>query len=282
MKICPQCGSKNLNYVPWLGEIYMCRECGYKGALIIENSEFAEAREKLFHLSHGVIPACDVTTLEDFKVLIEQTCSIEGIVGYKVGCTLALSYGLPRLTAIVAEQTDLPVIYDHQKAGTDIPYTGDKFAEVCSKADVKAVIIFPMAGPASEKAFIDAIFQKGLVPWVGGEMTHEKYLRSEGGFIDDDAPEEMYKIGAGCDVEYFVVPGNKPDVIAKYNAFISKMVKAPKFCMPGIGSQGGEIRKSFDALKDKEAYAIIGSAIYKSRDIEVAANGFCKDALAFL
>ncbi len=237
---------------------------------------------KLFQETQGVIPACDVATIEEFQTLIERTCSIEGIVGYKVGCTLALRYGLPKLTEIAAEQTDLPVIYDHQKAGTDIPAMGAKFAEVCAEAGVKAVIIFPMAGPTTEKAFIEAILQKGLVPCVGGAMTHEKYLSGEGGFIGDDAPKEMYKIGAECGVEYFVVPGNKPGIIREYDTFISETVKEPKFCMPGIGVQGGEIRKAFEAVKGKEAYAIIGSAIYKSRDIEGAARRFCKEAMAFL
>ncbi len=238
--------------------------------------------KKLFHPTHGVIPACDVATVEEFKTLIEQTCSIEGIVGYKIGCTLALSYGLSKLTEIVAEQTDLPLIYDHQKAGTDIPQMGNKFAEVCSRAGVKAVIIFPMAGPETEKAFIEALFQSGVVPWVGGEMTHEMYLSGKGGFIDDDAPKGMYKIGAECGVEYFVVPGNKPAIIGKYNTFLSETVKEPKFCMPGIGVQGGEIRKAFEAVKGKEAYAIVGSAIYKSRDVEEAARRFCKEAMEFL
>jgi len=45
MKFCPMCGSKNLNYMPWLGEIYVCRDCGYRGALIVE--DFGESAEAL-------------------------------------------------------------------------------------------------------------------------------------------------------------------------------------------------------------------------------------------
>jgi len=48
MKFCPRCGSKNLNYTPWLGEIYVCRACGYKGALVVEDGEIAEAIAKEF------------------------------------------------------------------------------------------------------------------------------------------------------------------------------------------------------------------------------------------
>ncbi|HDN68447.1 hypothetical protein B6V00_04015 [ANME-1 cluster archaeon ex4572_4] len=43
MKFCPKCGSNNLNYLPWLGEIYECRDCGYRGALVVEDGEMAEA-----------------------------------------------------------------------------------------------------------------------------------------------------------------------------------------------------------------------------------------------
>ena len=235
-----------------------------------------------FHLTHGVIPACDVSTLEDFKRLIERTCSIEGIVGYKVGFALALRYTLTALREIAEELTDLPLIYDHQKGGTDIPPMGDIFADVCLHAGIKAVILFPMTGPAAEKAFIEALFQKGLVPWVGGEMTHEMYLHNEGGFIADEAPRAMYTVGAGLGVEYFVLPGNRQGKIAEYHALIAELVKTPKFCMPGFGTQGGEIKRAFEAVKGNAAYALIGSAIYKSKNIEGAARGFCTEALSFL
>jgi DNA-directed RNA polymerase subunit RPC12/RpoP len=48
MKICPKCGSENLNYEPWLGEIYECRDCGYRGVLVIEEDdpEIADAIKK--------------------------------------------------------------------------------------------------------------------------------------------------------------------------------------------------------------------------------------------
>ncbi len=48
MKFCPKCGSKNLNYLPWLGEIYECRDCGYRGPLVVEDGEIAEALKKRY------------------------------------------------------------------------------------------------------------------------------------------------------------------------------------------------------------------------------------------
>ena len=39
-------------------------------------------------------------------------------------------------------------------------------------------------------------FKFGLTPIVGDEMTHSKHLRSEGGYIADEAPKRMYRDAA--------------------------------------------------------------------------------------
>lgn len=235
----------------------------------------------LFNLSHGVIPACDVETLEELKTLVSETFDIEGIVGYKIGCALGLGYGLSRVAETIREFSDLPIIYDHQKASTDIPQMGEQFAVTCKKGNVQSVIIFPQSGPQTEKAFISALMNNGLIPMVGGEMTHPMYLIKDGGFIRNDAPKEMYEIAAKLGVSHFIIPGNKPDVIRKYHRFIRSIIKSPKYCMPGIGSQGGDIEMAFKALDDAQAYAIIGSAIYKAKNINKAAEDFCDIALSF-
>lgn len=46
MKCCPKCGSKEIKYLPWLGEIYECKDCGYQGALIVEDGELAREIRK--------------------------------------------------------------------------------------------------------------------------------------------------------------------------------------------------------------------------------------------
>ena len=234
---------------------------------------------RLFHLKRGVIPACDVYDIKTFRKLVAATYDVEGIVGYKLGAILGLTYGLPQLVNIVREYTDLPVIYDHQKAGTDIPRMGEKFASICAEAGIKGVIIFPQAGPQTEAAFIDALFNANLTPLVGGEMTHPQYLANEGGFIRDNAPIEMYTLAAEKGVNHFVVPGNKPVVIMQYHKLLSGMVKEPEYCMPGIGKQGGDIKSAFEALEGAPAYAIIGASIYEHEDMADAARLFCAEAL---
>jgi len=45
VKFCPRCGSINIFWasgLPHLWSIWECRECGYRGAFIIEDSKLAE------------------------------------------------------------------------------------------------------------------------------------------------------------------------------------------------------------------------------------------------
>jgi len=233
----------------------------------------------MFEKEHGVIIACDVESIEELRNIVEKTCSIEGIVGYKIGANLALQYGLKNILSEI--DFSLPVIYDHQKAGTDIPYIAEKFALACKRAGIKGVIIFPQAGPRSEEAFIDAIISNEMTPMVGGEMTHACYLAEDGGFIIDTAPARIYEIAARKKVEYFILPGNKEEAIKKYHLLLTNLINEPKYCMPGIGRQGGEIRKTFAVLRGYPAYAIIGSSIYKSKDIAKSAKQFAKEAMEF-
>jgi len=234
----------------------------------------------MFEREHGVIVACDVVEMERLEALVESTYGIEGIVGYKLGANLAIEYGLKEIVGFI-KKYGLPVIYDHQKAGTDIPRMGDIFAEACKNASIDGVIIFPQAGPSTEKAFIDAIRKRNMHVMVGGEMTHEAYLVEDGGFIIDTAPSTIYEIAAKNGAEYFILPGNKPEAIKKYHMLITGIINEPKYAMPGIGRQGGEIEKTFSILRGYSAYAIVGSAIYKSEDMEKAARRFAQEAMKF-
>lgn len=240
-----------------------------------------EMKENFFRYEYGVIISCDVESLSILENLLRGTLDIEGMVGYKVGCILALRYGLPEVVKTIRKYSNSPVIYDHQKAGTDIPMTAPDFAKVCKNAGVESVIVFPQSGPEAERFFINSILEERMIPIIGGEMTHPKYLAKDSGFLRDESPLEMYRLGAKLGVKYFVVPGNKPESIQRYSELLSKMIEKPRFLLPGIGRQGGNIETAFQATKGKPSYAIIGSAIYKAEDIREAAKNFCKVALNF-
>lgn len=218
-----------------------------------------------------MIPACDVTSLEELKKLVEQTHDVKGIGGYKIGLVLGLSYGLPTVVKIIREFSDLSIIYDHQKAGTDIPALGQKFAKVCKDAGVDAVILFPQSGPATEEAWIKACQEVKLEVLIGGEMTHPKYKKSEGGFIADEALDGIYLNAAKLGVTNFVVPGNRIERIKHYRSILEPIVNELTFFAPGFVAQGGEITEAAKAA-GKFWHAIVGRGIYRAENMKKAAQ----------
>jgi orotidine-5'-phosphate decarboxylase len=233
----------------------------------------------LIDLQRGIIPACDFQEINVLESLVRATYDIEGVVGYKIGCILGLRYSLTSIVKLVEKYTDMPIIYDHQKAGTDIPQMGSIFANTCAEAGIRGVIIFPQSGPMTEESFINCLTDEGIVPIVGGDMTHPRYLEKDGGFLRNDAPIDMYKVAAINGVDNFVIPGNNINSIQKYHNIISKLVKSPKYYMPGIGRQGGEINSALSKLENCAAYAIIGTGIYAQEDMHNSAKSFASEML---
>jgi orotidine-5'-phosphate decarboxylase len=233
----------------------------------------------LIKLEKSIIPACDVGSLGKLAQLVKATCDIEGIGAYKVGFELAIPFGLRSVVDKIRRLTHLPIIYDHQKAGTDIPDTGAKFMSACKEAGVDAVIIFPQAGPETEKAWIDAAREKKLGIIVGGEMTHKAYLETDNGFISANAPKRMYEIAAKKGVTDFVVPGNRPNKIKEYAELLKRMGVKATFYSPGFVAQGGRISDS--AKICERWHAIVGRAIYNTKDMRKAAKGLAREIASY-
>lgn len=232
----------------------------------------------IVNLKRSIIPACDVMTDHEFERLIESTCDIPGIGGYKVGLQLTILYGLKHLVGLVKRHTNLPVIYDHQKAGNDIPDLGRNFASACSATGVAAVILFPFAGSLTEKEWITACQSEGLGVLVGGHMTQKAFLHSEDGFISDDAPRRIYQIAAEYGVRDFVVPGNKTQFVEEYRKLLENFGISFSLYAPGFLTQGGEISEC-GKVAGESWHAIVGSGIYKATDMKAAAKNLVRQLL---
>jgi orotidine-5'-phosphate decarboxylase len=222
----------------------------------------------------GIVLALDVVTLEDLRALIELATDVPEVVGWKVGFTLALRFGLPKVVATITETSNLPIIYDHQKAGTDIPEMGAPFATLCRESGVQGVIFFPHAGPVTLENFVSSAFKNGLYPIVGLVMTHRAYLEREGGYIIDSAPMSICETAIELGVKGFVLPGTKTDIITQFASGPLATVEGASILMPGIGSQGGSVEEGLNAAFPHSRYAIIGSAIYNAPDPKSALEAF--------
>ena len=205
--------------------------------------------------------------------MVKETCSVEGIGAYKIGLELCLPHGIPAVIDVIRKYTDLPIIYDHQKAATDIPDLGEKFARAVK--GVNAIILFPLTGPETEKEWIKACKKAKLGIIVGGEMTHKAFLETDGGFISDKEALKIYEIAAENKINNFVVPGNKPEKIKLYKAFLEARGIKPIFYSPGLITQGGDIAEGAKAAGERW-HAIIGRALYNAKDIHKAAKELVK------
>jgi len=224
---------------------------------------------RIIQRDRSIIPACDFDILK-FGEVVKATGDIEGVGGYKIGFVLGLTHGLQYVVEVARKHTDKPLIYDHQKAGTDIPDMGTKFAGVLSDAGINAAILFPQAGPVTEEVWIKALQDKGLGVIVGGLMTHKGYVVSDGGYITDGAIMDIYLNAAKLGVIDFVVPGNKPEAIIRIKRELEGHGIEPVFYAPGFVAQGGEISESAK-IAGERFHGIIGRGIYETGDIKQAA-----------
>lgn len=220
--------------------------------------------ERLINLDRSVVVAADVDA-EKLAPLAQATSEVPGIGGYKIGLALGLELGLPETVRRIRQFTDRPIIYDHQKAGNDIPAMGSEFARVCKRGGVDAVIFFPFSSPVTELDWVKAAQDQDLGVLVGGHMTVPKFLESEGGYIADSAPKRIYRLGAENGVKDFVVPGNKVKYVEEYRQLLEKILGSDNFTLwaPGFITQLGEISE-FAKAAGSRWHAIVGSAIYKA------------------
>ena len=155
---------------------------------------------------------------------------------------------------------------------TDIPDLGKDFVEAVKNAGADAMIGFPQSGPTTQEAWINACKELGLSVIVGGEMTHPKYKRSEGGYLSDEALDEMYILAAQMGVTNFVVPGNRTERVSHYRELLGPVVgDSLSFYAPGFVAQGGVITETGKAAGNSW-HAIVGRGIYAAKDIRAAAE----------
>jgi orotidine-5'-phosphate decarboxylase len=201
---------------------------------------------------------------------VKATADLDSVGAYKIGAILALSAGLPAVVEMARKYSNKPLIYDHQKAATDIPEMGLPFAETLQRIGISAVILFPLAGPETQNSWIRAAQDAGLRVIVGGLMTHPTFLCSDGGYVRDDAVDKIYGLAAQNRVTDYVVPGNKPDSIRHIRELLTMHGVEPIFFSPGFITQGGRVSEAV-CVSGASCHAIVGRAIYNARDMRAAA-----------
>lgn len=213
--------------------------------------------------------------------LASEGSPITAFSAVKIGMTIALTSGVERAVKYMRDCDgfeDTVVIFDYQKAGNDIPTMGKNFALLLAYTGVGAVILFPFAGPKTQTAWTRACVSEGFRVIIGGVMTHDEFLVSEGGYIADTAIERIFRQACQEGVRDFAVPGTKLEWVARIRTWIEGELGGEEYVLyaPGFGTQGGEIAK-FARVAGKRWHPIIGSAAYNTPDQAGAIRKYLKE-----
>jgi orotidine-5'-phosphate decarboxylase len=207
---------------------------------------------------------------ELFETTVRQLEGVPGLTSVKIGFEVGLGLGLKNAVEIVHD-SGLSAVYDHQKGGNDIPATGENFGRAMKRAGVDAAILFPFAGPITQRKWTRELMGRGIRVISGAEMTHDGIQASgdgqSGGYVHGAAFERMFELAADLGAKDFVVPGNKPDRVAAYRAFFDREIGEGNYSLwaPGFLTQGGDVSAT-GAVAGPNFNAIVGSGIYGAED----------------
>lgn len=227
----------------------------------------------------GILVALDAEKVDDSLRVVDATTDLPGVAGYKLGLTVVLRLGLAAAMEKLRGATRLPIVYDHQKAGPDVPDMAVKFCATCGEAGVDGLILFPTAGPRAVSAFVGESVRNRLLPIVGGDLPFPDYNAAGGGYVVDDALDLIFDRALELGADHFVVPGNTPDKLRHHSARLRRRIDVPTFFVPGIGPLGGTLAGAVKAAPGCRVFGVVGRAVYAAPDPREAAKRLAGEGL---
>ena len=210
-----------------------------------------------------IIPALDVGKEQALELVRKLDEVPELLAGLKVGSLLVYENGKGIIREI-KDLTDVPIIFDGQKFGTDIPDIAAEQVKLFASAGVDQIIACPMgAGPKTLEAFTKSCFANQVIPVCVVEMTHPQanvYLRT---FVAGSILKNALEFG----IRNFVYPATKPGTLEIHKMIMSDATMGTKenitLKATGFKVQGGSLPK-LQVLGVTEF--IVGRAIYNDKD----------------
>lgn len=217
---------------------------------------------------YGIVSALDLPTSAAVRDVVAATTGVDGVVAYKLGHSTVLELGLRGAVDLIRQASDLPIIYDHQKAGLDVPSNARHFADLLAGTGVAGAIIFPLAGPQTAREYLSRLRERGIVPLVGGLLPIDDYTISTGGWVADDVLTEITRLALAHGETNIIAPAN-----SALNTVIAAAGISPTLFVPGIGAGGTGLDRLGDVVDQVSGiFPIVGRAIVTAADPAQAAT----------
>jgi len=231
---------------------------------------------ELFEQKNGVI--IDLGYLQDKFLIdtIDATNSIPFVVGYKIGALPVLEAGLKDTLRSIRKISSKPLLYDHQKLGSDLPdiYKG-RMLDLIKSYGAAGVFLFPLGGKEVLEAIINKCIEIELIPVVCGDLSYKGFFAEEGGYIDIDVQQRIYLDAASYGVSHFMMSCNRVDRIKIYCHQLGGIIGQLKLIFTGINSADcNNLPDSCSQLKHNKAFALFDGSYSNTDEYISALNTF--------
>jgi orotidine-5'-phosphate decarboxylase len=227
-----------------------------------------------------IIISLDTFHLGKIQTVVEETCSISHIRGYKIGAQAALYNGLFTVKHTILETSsltygslydeDLEIIYDHQKLGNDIGAMAELMLYTIRVCGIENIIVFPFTGTEAGLHWVrEGLKDTKISLIVGGYLTDPQVQ-----LHDTDNIFRFLDMSRHLGVKKFVLPATELtwswNVMTYFDHF-SNPEDPFLYYMPGIGVQGADIEQLRSMGSKYNVIPIIGRSIVDAEDIQGAA-----------
>lgn len=217
---------------------------------------------ELFEQKNGVIIDLCCLHGKSYMAAIEAADNIPFVAGYRVGTLPVLEYGLKDTIRSIRKISGKPVIYDHQKLGSDLPGVyKDGMLDLIKSFGTDGVFIFPLGGKEVLESIINKCNDIKLIPVVCGDLSYKGFFTEEGGYMDIDVQQRIYLDAASYGVSHFMMSCNRVDRIKIYCHQLGGMIGQLKIIFTGTNSADcSNLPDACSQLKHNKAFALFNGS----------------------
>ncbi len=219
----------------------------------------------------GIMPAIDMHLGKAIQFFAKLEGVEEGITALKIGYKIIERYGTIISRKLFDDiELSLPICYDPQKRGTDVPFIVKGQVEDIDELKPKFYIGSPLGSgsnlddsekPGTLETFVNACSNNGIIPIIVVEMTQPGATR----YSSKEKCEQLAKDCVELGVKYIVAPATKPERLMVYRKIFDGEVNVVS---PGSGPQktGNVLVDAVTAIEKGADHLVIGRGIYQSKN----------------
>lgn len=223
---------------------------------------------ELFSLKNGILISISSADLSIIEKVIAGCNKLPYIAGFKINSEVTLINGLKNVVSSVKRYTEKPLIYDHQKFGSDMPeiYTESLF-DTIKASGVDGLVVFPLSGKKVLEVIVDKCLKIDLLPIVSGDLSYKGYFNDEGGYIYGDTQQRIYLEAASIGVSHFMMSCNRIERIRIYCHELGSIVGQLKIFFTSIDITGCEnLPDACGHIKQNRAFAVFEDSFTSEKE----------------